>query len=194
MTDFKPILFDFDGNAMTPHLRFSALCAKQYEVGGSYWLIPHDDRSRETHNHQFAVIASAWEQLPEGIAESFPTPESLRKWCLIKGGFCDESRIVCESGARAESMAATLLKHSPHSLVVVTDAVVTIFTAWSQAHLKMDRKTFQASKTTILEICASMIGVDVETLAKNTLPSVPPAAERAEPSPGGIASGEGRAA
>jgi hypothetical protein len=162
MTAIYPLGFQWDGEAMIPLQ--PRLADKYYVVGETYRMIPEEPRSTATHNHQFAEVAEAHSNLPEDLAVEFPTADHLRKYALIKAGYCDKASFVCSSKAEAVRLAAFLKPIDDYSIVTVDDCVVTRYTAQSQSRRAMGAKTFQDSKTAVLEIVAAMIGVQPEKL------------------------------
>src|SRR3990167_2600442 len=101
-----PVHFTWDGDAMLPLWRFKKLCDKEFVVGQSYPLTVQEERSANSHRHYFASVASAWRNLPEDVAEQYPTSEHLRKWALIKCGYADQRSIPLASKAEALRVAA----------------------------------------------------------------------------------------
>jgi hypothetical protein len=162
-----PVTFHWDGEAMYPHQRFRQLCDRQFVVGEHYRLVEEQVRSRETHNHFFASIQEAWENLPEDQAERFPSPEHLRKFALIKAGYADQRQFVASSKAEALRLAAFMKGFDDYALVTVAGTVVNVFTAQSQSMKAMGKKAFQDSKQACLDIASGMIGVAPETLSRN---------------------------
>lgn len=178
-----PIPMEWTGEVMRPQQRYVWQARKQFEVGATYPLVIHEERSTNSHNHFFASVHEAWKNLPEHLSKKHPTSEHLRKWALIKAGFADERSIACDSNAEALKVAAFVKPMDEYSVVVVRDDVVKVFTAQSQSARTMDKKAFQDSKTAVLEIVSEMIGVDPATLSKNTNPSQDSPPETAEPAP-----------
>lgn len=163
MTPDRPQGFTWNGEAMVP--RSQRLADKAYTVGENYILVTHEDRSTATHNHEFAWLKEAWLNLPENLADEFPTPEHLRKRALIDGGFYDQTVIDAGSNAAALRVASAFRAREEFSLVIVRGPAVVIRTAKSQSRRSMNKQEFQASKTAILEVVSSMIGVKPEELA-----------------------------
>ncbi len=157
MTPDRPQGFTWDGESMVP--RSPRLADKAYTVGESYLLVPHEERSSATHNHEFGWLKDAWLNLPEKLADEFPTPEHLRKRALIDGGFYDQTVIDAGTNAAALRVAAAIRAREEFSLVIVRGPVVVIRTAKSQSRRSMNKQEFQASKTAVLEIVSGMIGV-----------------------------------
>jgi hypothetical protein len=89
--NIAPVEFQWDGEVMRPARHYLPRCHKQYVVGEAYPMIPHEDRSTNSHNHFFAAVHEAWKNLPEKMTARFPTSEHLRKWALIKAGYADDN-------------------------------------------------------------------------------------------------------
>lgn len=168
-----PIYFAWDGEAMAPLPRFAKMADKKFVVGMNYPMVVHEERSRESHSHYFAALSEAWKNLPEEIADRFPTSEHLRKFALVKAGFADERSIVCSSKAEALRVAAFVKPMDDYAIVLARDTTVKVFTAQSQSMRAMGKKDFQASKQAVLDIVAGMIGVAPATLSANA-PSISP--------------------
>src|SRR5258708_5689576 len=96
----RPIAFEWDGEAMKPLQ--PKLADKEYVVGERYTLAPFEQRSLATHNHEFAWLYEAWMNLPEALAEQYPSPEHLRKRALIDAGYYDE--VAIDAGSKAAAI------------------------------------------------------------------------------------------
>lgn len=171
------IKYRWDGESWAPLPRFVVLC-RDFVVGAVAELEEVIERSSKTHRHYFACIKQAWVNLPEEYKDLFPDvephgPEHLRKWCLIKAGYRKESTIIMPSvseAVRVSTFAAQII--DDYAISIVADNIVKVYTARTQAMRKnneedgMDKREFQASKQAVLEICAHMIAVDVDTLSR----------------------------
>jgi hypothetical protein len=166
MTAPRPVPFHWDGETMRPLLRFASLCDRQFVVGETYTLVPHEERSRRSHNHFFASIAEIWNNLPERIAPRFPTPEHLRKYALIRCGYADKREVVLATEEEALRVAAFICPIDSYALVTVNGPVVTIYTAQSQAERAMNRKLFSDAKRDVLEFLDQLVGVDSDARAE----------------------------
>lgn len=168
MTSHAPLAFRWEGDSFapaTPHM--ARLADEQFVVGETYLLERSEVRSMASHRQFFAALHECWQNLPETIAERFPTEDHLRRYALIKTGFRDERSIVCASKAEAQRVAAFIKPLDDYAVVVVQDAVVTHMTAKSQSTRAMGKKVFQQSKAAVLDYLASLIGVRPEELAKH---------------------------
>ena len=106
--------------------------------------------------HYFACIHQAWLNLPEEMADQFPTEEHLRAYALIKTGYCDSNTLVCSSKAEAQRTAAFLKPIDSFAVVTVKDNVVIRYSAQSQSMRAMNRDDFQRSKEAVLDIISAM--------------------------------------
>jgi hypothetical protein len=160
-----PLAFRWEGDGFKPVGRYAQECDRYFTVGVVYRLVEHFDRSGLSHRHEFAELREAFDNLPEHLAELFPNAEALRKFCLVKAGFCDAKQVVCPSKAFAVDLHRQLSRD--YDFAAVNGNVVTFFTAHSQSYRAMDRKTFQASKTAILDVLAGLLGTSPKALSDN---------------------------
>jgi hypothetical protein len=159
-----PMIMTWDGEALKPVRRFQKIADQRLVVGEQYRVDPEEERSLQSHQHYFAIVNEAWRNLPEGVAERFPTQEHLRKWALIKAGYFDNRSVVCASKAEASRVAAFVRPLDEYAVVVVSEAVVTIYTAKSQSTRAMGKESFQASKNAVQGVLAELVGVTSEAL------------------------------
>ena len=161
-----PITFECTAGAMVPLKRFHNAYRDAYEPGKTYRLAEVQDRSWISHNHQFAWLKTAWLNLPEAIADLYPTPEHLRKRALIEAGFYNEDAVDCGSNAAALRVASYVRSKDDFALVIVRGVFVIVRTAKSQSRRAMKKQEFQASKTAIIEIIENMIGAERGSLER----------------------------
>lgn len=166
--DYFPIAYRWTGEVMKPLPRCTREASNRYTVGETYLLIDDKQRSAKTHRHQFAWVNKAWQNLPEW-AEREPwavSPDSLRKYALIRRNFCTTSQVVCDSHAEALRWCAFMREQiEEYVLVDVRDNVVSIFRAESQKMKAMGARRFQQSKEAIFDFIARhVIGVEPENL------------------------------
>jgi hypothetical protein len=159
VTDVLPMRYE--GGGMLRCLHPNRL---QLEVGEVHGWQMAEHRSKASHDHFFAVVNEAWKNLPEDMAGDFPSPEHLRKWALIKAGFCSETRIVCANNTEAMTLATKAKAMDKFSLVAIDGKLVTIWTADSQRRDAMGRQEFQEAKERALHIISELIGTDAATL------------------------------
>jgi hypothetical protein len=162
-----PIPFTYDGEAMVPlNAHWARRADALFVVGETYVLVPHEERSPNSHKHQFAEINEAWQSLPENLSALYPTPDSLRKYALIRAGFANVTTFAVTSGAEAVRLAAAIQTIDPFSVVEVRRDAVLRYTARSQSMKAMGKADFQRSKQAVLEIVAEMIGVSSSDLSR----------------------------
>lgn len=163
------ILCEWDGEVMRPSGSVWARRAdKLFTVGERYMIGADQERSANSHRHYLSAVREAWENLPESLAERFPSESHLRKYALIKTGFHDERSIVCASKAEAQRVAAFIRPMDDYALVTVSEAVVRVYTARSQSMKAMGKDDFQKSKQAVLDLVSDMIGVTRTQLEKAT--------------------------
>lgn len=160
----SPIMFEWDGEAMVPRPGFQKRCDERFVVGEHYRLEVIEERSAQSHNHYFAVVKEAWDNLPERQAERFPSPDHLRKYALIKAGYYDERSIVCASKAEATRVAAFIRPMDDYAIVDAREAVVLVLTAKSQRQRAMGKEEFQKSKEAVIALLADLIGTTQRAL------------------------------
>lgn len=164
-----PIPFRCQAGVMVPVPGFVDRFEDAYQDGKTYRLVLHEDRSEVSHRHEFAWLREAWQSLPDAMRRDFPSSEHLRKRALIETGHCDMQDYVCGSRAEAARWAVNLRRElDEYALVIVSEAVVRVFRAKSQAERAMGRAEFQKSKRDILNWVAGLLQVAPETLAKQT--------------------------
>lgn len=166
MTTPPPLPCTWNGEAFVPLPRFAKLADRHYVIGEEYTLVVEEPRSQASHAHEFAWLAEAWKQLPEQLTESYPTPEHLRKRGLIQAGYFNEQIVDAGSTAAAVRVASAFRARDDFLLVIVRGPIVVIREAKSQSRRAMPGKEFQQSKTALMEVVASLVGVSPDALAK----------------------------
>jgi hypothetical protein len=161
--------FTWNGNAMIP-LRLQ-VAAKAYEVGRRYWLEEVSERSWISHQQQFAWIKDAWDNLPEQLADTFPSAEHLRKAALIATGWHRETIVDAGNAAAALRVAAYARGEDEFAHVLTRGSTVVVRKARSQRMHgldRMDRDEFQRSKDDILHWIGALVGVEPDQLTRAT--------------------------
>lgn len=161
-----PLIFAWDGEAMIPAPHSRRLIDQHFVIGEKYQFVIHEERSAASHNHYFALLKKAWENLPEAIAADFPSVEHARKRALIMTGHRHERQFVASSKAEALRLAAFLRPASEYAVVVADGAVVTEMTAKSQSMRAMGKADFQRSKDDVLAYLAKLGGYDASQLGR----------------------------
>lgn len=156
-----PLVFQWNGEGMVPLKRFHNIANAEFVVGEFYRCEVVEERSLISHRHFFASVHEYWLNLPEHLAHQFPTDEHLRKFALIKSGYADQRQIVCASKAEAQRLRAFVAPMDSYAVVTAQEAVVTVWTAQSQAMKAMGRKLFQKSKDDVLGFCEALVGARI---------------------------------
>jgi hypothetical protein len=159
----KQVLFQWDGEAMIPATGFmQRRCDEQFTVGDKYVLVQHQDRTQQSEGHYFATLRDLWENLPEHLSGEpwAETDDHLRKFALIKTGFCDVETFPCGSKAEAERWAARLKPMDEYAIVKIVGTVVHRYRAKSQSRQAMPGKgDFQRSKVAVLDYVSDLVGL-----------------------------------
>lgn len=170
-----PQFFTWDAERSVMVPRNKNLADRSYTDTEEYRLDILEERSIETHSHQFAWLDDAWKTLPESLSDSYPTPEHLRKRALIDCGYFHETVIDCGTNAAALRVASHLRAKDDFALVIVRGPLVVERVAKSQSRRSMKKKEFQESKTAIMELIAGLLGITAKELAEATKPPEPTA-------------------
>lgn len=162
-----PVRFMWRDGVLVPDgPRAARYCDENFGEGEIVMMERHEERSPASHAHYFACIAEAWNNLPEEDSR-FPNPEALRKWALVKAGYCTESSIVCDSPEQAATVAS-FLGFTAGVVIVVKDNVVKRYVAHSQSLKAMNKQVFQESKNAVLDVIAALIDVKRRRLEEST--------------------------
>lgn len=152
------------GRSFEPLNRFHNVLNAAFGQGEIVTLEQVHERSKASHDHEFAWLDDVHATLPDSIAANYPSAEHLRKSALIATGWCHVRDYPCSSRAEAQRWAANLRAEADtYAVVIVRDDVVRVCTAKSQARNKMKAADFQASKVAIIDYIASLLGVAPRT-------------------------------
>lgn len=160
-----PMAFDGDG-AFRILPNFLRMAREHYGAGEVVPMVPREDRSPITHKHFFACVNTAWQNLPEELAERFKSADHLRKFALIQTGHRDETVYACMFKTEARRLAASLAPLDDYAVVVIDGTTVTRLTAKSQSYFNMKRQEFAQAKTDVLAYLEAMIGVEPGELGR----------------------------
>lgn len=166
MTSPAPQYFVWTGKAMEPV--HPARAERAFTLGETYRLGTADDRTAAEHRFFFAAVADAHRNLPEAMADQFPTPDALRKYALIKCGYYEIDTLVCPDD-RTATMAATFARHVEDFVIITIEGnVVTRFTAKSQSYRSMSKAEFRKSKEDVLDFLVALLSTTRHALEHNT--------------------------
>jgi hypothetical protein len=157
----------WDGNVMIPLPRFKRLCDSQFAINEEYPLMIVENRSMASHNHYFAALHEAYQNLAEEYAQEFVNEDHLRSWCLCKAGFCTTDVHVFDTPGDAKKFRMAFKRNMPMAIIKVEGNIVTIYEPESQSMAAMKKERFEASKTAVLDIAATMARTTPAELKKN---------------------------
>lgn len=172
----RPVMMTFtDDGHFIPHARFMPICWRQYAVGADYPMIPVEPRNMKAHNHYFACIHTAWENLPEALQKKYPTEEALRAKALVETSWCTERDHVCDTIGKAKYLAGIIRHYSEYSVIKVSGAIVKVFEPKSQSVALMSAEDFKQSKDDVLDwIEALNPGLKIREIKKEAARVAPP--------------------
>lgn len=164
MTDASPFPFRWNGDAMEPVTAYWKHKADQrFVVGEKYLMTEQLERSLKSHQHYFANLHEAWQNLPETLTPEYPSAEHLRKRALVMTGYRNETVIVCATSADALRTSTLVGSLDQFAVVIQHREILTVWRAKSQSMREMGAKDFAKSKTDVLAWCWNLVGVDPET-------------------------------
>ncbi len=174
MAQQSPLLFIWQGDGFTPVPRHAKACDERYVVGERYLLEETQERDMVKHRRQFAFVREAWENLPECYALEpwAQSSEHLRKFSLIKCGYCHTETFPCGSKAEAQRWAPRLRAADTYAIVTVAGTVVHRFTAESQSVRAMGAKRFEESRRAIMAFVDGLLKVEPGATQKTALTAV----------------------
>lgn len=162
----KTIVATWNGKAFVPIRTMLQTCEKSYKEGERVALDVIEERSAASHRQYFASVREAWLNLDEEASARYPTPDHLRRWGLIKSGWCKETTFVLDTPEHANRNAAFLRGLDDMAVIVVKGNVVKMYIAKSQRMGRggMNKEQFEQSKRDVLEILSGTIGVSRKAL------------------------------
>ncbi len=163
-----PLIYEWSGEAMVPLPRFRKEADKVFVVHERYHLEEIKPRDMIKHKRQFAFVNDAWENLDEKYADEpwAQSAEHLRKFALIKTGYCNTDTLVASSKAEALRLAAFIRPMDTYAIITTQGSTVYRFTAMSQSVRAMGAELFYESRKKVMEFVAGLIGADAKTLEK----------------------------
>lgn len=145
--------------AMVPLRKYGNVAKRQFSDGETYTLGPIEERSMASHNAFFAALHEYYENLPEKIADRWPSAEHFRKWCLVETGWCEEKEFELQSEKHAKALAAFIRTEDAYARLAVRGLKVIVWRPRSQSLQAMGKADFQKSKNDVLELAAQFVGV-----------------------------------
>ena len=163
----NPLLYRWNGEAFEVLPSFQKFADKQFCVGEIYHLEEVNERSPNSHNHQFACLQESWMSLHEKYSQEpwAQSAEHLRKYALIRCGFCVTETFTCGTQAEARRWAPRLRADDEYCIVSVQGSIVHRFRAESQSRRAMGAKRFQELKQAIFDFIAGLLEAPIEEAA-----------------------------
>lgn len=159
MTGGPPVECFWNGEALVPSSEaWKRRAVKQFVTGEIYHMVEQEPRSMASHGHYFARVTELFDNLPEHLAERFPTSDHLRRYALIKTGWHNSQAMTAPSHAAALKLASFIRPIDEFAVVDVRDCVVTVFTAKTQS-FRMGNADFKKSKDDVLGFLEDLVGV-----------------------------------
>jgi hypothetical protein len=145
-------------------------CERDFAGAGLVTLTVEHERDMVSHRKQFAVVRTAWKNLPETLRdEDFAVNEDcLRKYALIRCGYCDVETALAYSKAAALELGALMgnLARQAHGYCIVQTQkrAVRVWTPHSQSTRTTSAETFSEQKRDVTSFLADLLGVSIEAL------------------------------
>lgn len=133
-------------------------------------------RSPDDHRRFFGVINAAYHHWPEGHEFAPDNAEHLRKWLLCKAGYRDVTTIPVDYAEDQPAMLKLVLL-TVEGAVKAADGYafirphgygLAVFKAKSIAWDKIGQKEFNAVRDAVEAVIKAELGIDPETLLKET--------------------------
>lgn len=153
-----------DGAFVPDGARLASYCDEQFGDGEVVTFERHEEVSQASRGHYHACINEAWHNIPESD-NRFSSPDALRKWALIRAGYCIVNDVVLDTPEQARTVAA-FMGNSEGTIIVVRENVVRRYTAKSQSKKSMGKDEFQRSKQDTLDVIAELLAVKRKQLEK----------------------------
>lgn len=161
----EQMLATWDGTGFVPLPRHTKRCDETFVVGQRYIVEAELPRNMAMHRAYFAQIKDLWSSLREDVAEQYPSPEALRKFALIRTGYCHETMRVFQTHRDAVMAASFVAALDDFAVVEVSENVLRCWRAKSQSVKDMGSDEFKRSKEDVLRFVAGIVGVPLSALA-----------------------------
>lgn len=138
--------------------------SREYPVGSSASFDEQKARSSAQERRWFGILKTTWDNMDDHLRRRFPDPEALRKWALIRAGWCESREFVAEGEEAAALTAAGLRWAEPYSIVVQAGNVVFAYRAKSQGRKAMGRQQFAEFTERGLAHISELLGCDVDDI------------------------------
>jgi hypothetical protein len=141
-------LFVWNGRAMVP-----TTGAGTYKKGEVY-LLREEGRVEAARRHYHARVAELWDNLPH---DEFPSPTHLRKFALIRTGFCQEITMPLATEGLQALFKILARRFDPYVICVSHGESVAAYTAKSQARGSMRDTELSDSMAKVLDYAEGLL-------------------------------------
>ena len=165
MTAPAPLMFLWEGDCMRPWPRFQRAADAQFVIGQSYKLQVVVEHSSKSQAHWHACIGETFKNLPDDLADKFPSQEHFRKWMLVQCGYATERVVACATMVEAHRVMALASQLDEYAVATRSGATVSIWTA--KETKRMLKKEYQEMKDKTLTFMAGLLDVTPDELANH---------------------------
>ena len=144
--------------------RHRSAIEKMYKRGDRVIIEIYAPRSAAWEKKFFALVNTAWQNLPADIQENFPSPSDLRKWALIETGHFHERRGVFASNAKAQEFMMASRPADDYVLFSNNGAVLVERRPRSMRRDSMNREEFNKAADDVIACLAKLLGVSQSEL------------------------------
>jgi hypothetical protein len=174
--------------------RFWPTIDKMYQAGDRVVIEIYDARNVKWEKKFFAVVGTAWANLPPDIQAEFPSANELRYHALIQLGYRHETRGVMASNKEALRYISQPRSRDDYVLFSVNGAVVVEWRPMSMRRDSMRADVFQRASEEVIAHIAKMLGVtEKELLSSHRGDKISPALSEAPGDAPSVRSGRVRA-
>lgn len=169
--------------------RFHPMLAKSFKNGDRVIVEIYEPRSVSWERKFFAIVNSAWMNLPWDMQQEFATPDELRKWALIQTGHCHERKGVMASNKAVLEYMSSPRATDDYVLFSVNGATFVERRPMSMRRDQMNREQFNKAADDVIACLAKLLGVSEKDLLAShdgAMSSAPASAASGDgpPSPG----------
>jgi hypothetical protein len=159
------LLFQWDGESLVPANQvWAGRADRDLVVGEKYMVAEYSDRTKRSHDHFFAAVDEAFQNLPESVADRFRDSEHMRKIALVECGYYTET--IQHFTTKQDAIRAAALATEDGAVVSVYRTYCIKRVPMSQSYRAMGKAQFQESKDKVLQWISDLIGVQRDELEK----------------------------
>lgn len=160
-----------DGRLTAAHQTDWHVLKENLQEGDIVAMTEDAGRSMKQHRWLFACIRKAYDTLPERQISRFPSEEHLRKYALIKAGWCDvhqqafSSPVNAELAAKAFKVGANLTTEGKNfTLAIANGNIVTYAVPRSISFKACKGQAWETVCQGVVDYLCELVGCDVTQL------------------------------